>query len=84
RKLFDQYSNWAASAYGNVALWNSMLSGGKQVHAFCVKRGFEKEDVTLTSLIDMYLKCGEIDDGLALFNFMPERDVVSWTGIIVG
>lgn len=60
------------------------LRRGKQVHAFCVKRGFEKEDVTLTSLIDMYLKCGEIDDGLALFNFMPERDVVSWTGIIVG
>lgn len=36
------------------------------------------------SLIDLYLKCGQIEAGLALFNHMPGRDIVTWTGIIVG
>ncbi|KAF5740295.1 hypothetical protein HS088_TW11G00361 [Tripterygium wilfordii] len=62
----------------------SSLGSGKQVHALCMKRGYELEEVTLTSLIDMYSKCGEIEDGLALFLSMPKRDVVCWTGIIVG
>lgn len=60
------------------------LGSGKQVHAFSVKSGYDREEVTLTSLVDMYSKCGEIDNGLALFNCMTERDVVSWTSIIVG
>ncbi|KAF8411810.1 hypothetical protein HHK36_004369 [Tetracentron sinense] len=60
------------------------LEGGKQVHAYCIKSGYESEDVTVTSLIDMYSKCGEIEDGLILFNRLTERDTVCWTGIIVG
>ncbi|XP_077242269.1 pentatricopeptide repeat (PPR-like) superfamily protein [Tasmannia lanceolata] len=60
------------------------LEGGKQVHAFCVKSGYEFEGVTATSLIDMYSKCGEIDDGLAVFKGVTERDTVCWTGIIAG
>lgn len=60
------------------------LRSGKQIHAFCVKSGYEYEGVIQTSLIDMYSKCGEIEDGLALFECTPERDTVCWTGIIVG
>ncbi|KAK9270722.1 hypothetical protein L1049_026305 [Liquidambar formosana] len=60
------------------------LRSGKQVHAFCLKKGLESEGVTMTSLIDMYSKCGEIEDGIDLFNNTSERDFVCWTGIIVG
>ncbi|KAF2578157.1 hypothetical protein F2Q68_00002205 [Brassica cretica] len=60
------------------------LGWGKQVHGLCVKKGYESEPVTATGLIDMYVKCGEIDNGIVLFDGMLERDVVSWTGIIVG
>lgn len=60
------------------------LGSGKQVHAFCIKSGYETEQVTVTALISMYSKCGEIEDGLALFDCVPDRDVVCWTGIIMG
>ncbi|KAK1263949.1 Pentatricopeptide repeat-containing protein [Acorus gramineus] len=60
------------------------LEFGKQVHAFCMKNGYESEEVTSTSLIDMYSKCGEIDDGMRVFESATQRDAVCWTGIIVG
>ncbi|RWV81202.1 hypothetical protein GW17_00057403 [Ensete ventricosum] len=60
------------------------VQGGKQVHAYIVKGGFESESITVTSLIDMYSKCGEIDDGFKVFESEVERDTVCWTGIITG
>ncbi|KAL6007636.1 hypothetical protein ACLOJK_033135 [Asimina triloba] len=60
------------------------LQGGKQVHAYCVKCGYESERVIITSLVDMYSKCGEIEDAMTAFRSVMERDVVCWTGIIVG
>ncbi|XP_060961699.1 pentatricopeptide repeat-containing protein At4g08210 isoform X1 [Cannabis sativa] len=60
------------------------LRNGKQIHAFCTKKGYDHEGVVITSLIDMYTKCGEIEDGLALFESTTDRDTVCWTGIIVG
>lgn len=32
----------------------------------------------------MYAKCGDLVSGLQLFDEMPERNVVSWTAVIVG
>ncbi|KAJ9166622.1 hypothetical protein P3X46_021342 [Hevea brasiliensis] len=60
------------------------LGSGKQVHAFCIKNGYETEGVTVTALIDMYSKCGEIEDGITLFDSVLDKDIVCWTGIIVG
>ncbi|MCL7039660.1 hypothetical protein MKW94_011303 [Papaver nudicaule] len=60
------------------------LGSGKQVHAFCIKCGYESEKITVTSIIDMYLKCGEIEDAVTLFNGINERDTICWSGIISG
>lgn len=60
------------------------LGSGKQVHALCIKNGYETEGVTVTALIDMYSKCGEIEDGITLFDSVLDGDVVCWTGIVVG
>ncbi|XP_057728330.1 pentatricopeptide repeat-containing protein At4g08210 [Arachis stenosperma] len=57
---------------------------GKQIHANCLKKGYESEGVIATALIDMYSKCGDIEDALALFGCLSERDTMCWTGIIVG
>ncbi|KAG0500856.1 hypothetical protein HPP92_000928 [Vanilla planifolia] len=62
----------------------SWLQGGEQLHALCTKGGFEMENATLTSLIDLYSKCGGIEDALKLFCNAPEKDTICWTGIIAG
>ncbi len=36
------------------------------------------------SLVDMYAKCGSIEDAWKVFNRMPAHDVVSWSAIILG
>ncbi|CAJ1974188.1 unnamed protein product [Sphenostylis stenocarpa] len=60
------------------------LQSGKQIHSFSLKKGYESERVITTALTDMYAKCGEIEDALALFHCLSEVDTLSWTGIIVG
>ncbi|RDX60774.1 Pentatricopeptide repeat-containing protein, partial [Mucuna pruriens] len=62
----------------------SSLQSGKQIHSLCLKNGYESEKVITTALIDMYAKCGEMEDALALFCCLSEIDTMSWTGIIVG
>ncbi|KAL6523725.1 hypothetical protein OROGR_017328 [Orobanche gracilis] len=62
----------------------SALEQGKQVHAHVVKNGFSLEVPIGSSLSTMYAKCGSHEDGYAVFNRMPARDVVSWNAMISG
>ncbi len=36
------------------------------------------------SLVDMYAKCGSMEDAWRVFNKMPSLDVVSWNAILGG
>ncbi|XP_065882145.1 pentatricopeptide repeat-containing protein At1g71420 [Euphorbia lathyris] len=38
----------------------------------------------MNHLINMYAKCGELENARKLFDEMPERNVVSWTALISG
>ncbi|KAJ4964302.1 hypothetical protein NE237_024241 [Protea cynaroides] len=60
------------------------FESGKQLHTYSIKSGYEIEGVVVTSLIDMYSKCGEIEASLKLFSGVSNRDTACWTGIIVG
>ncbi|PIN13147.1 hypothetical protein CDL12_14242 [Handroanthus impetiginosus] len=57
---------------------------GKQVHAYLVKLGFESQIYIMTALIDMYAKCGFIDDAQKGFDYLQEADLVLWTSMIGG
>eukprot|EP01018_Ginkgo_biloba_P029375 Gb_08128 [translate_table: standard] len=58
------------------------LDHGKQVHAHIIKDGFESCVFVGNALVDMYAKCGLIDDACKWFDKMPERSIISWTAII--
>ncbi|KAK9122755.1 hypothetical protein Sjap_012357 [Stephania japonica] len=57
---------------------------GRAVHSLCVKK---REEVVVgvgTALVDMYMKSGWVDEGKKVFDDMPDRNVVSWTSLLVG
>ncbi|KAJ7542119.1 hypothetical protein O6H91_10G090800 [Diphasiastrum complanatum] len=60
------------------------LEQGKQLHFDIIKRGFQSDVIVGSTLVDMYAKCGCIEDARELFNYMSERDVVSWSAMIAG
>ncbi|XP_057849286.2 pentatricopeptide repeat-containing protein At3g13880 [Cryptomeria japonica] len=66
---------------------SAILAGqeqGRQIHAYSIKTGYESLVVIGNSLIDMYSKCGSIDDAGTFFGTMFKRDVVSWSVLISG
>ncbi|CAN5956405.1 unnamed protein product [Sphagnum jensenii] len=60
------------------------LDEGRHVHKQIVQFGFESHVFVGSSLIDMYVKCGSIEDAQEVFNKMPIRDVVTWSAMILG
>ncbi|XP_058739011.1 putative pentatricopeptide repeat-containing protein At5g37570 isoform X1 [Vicia villosa] len=57
---------------------------GKSVHGSVLRCGLDEDVFVGTSLIDMYGKCGEIGDARKVFDRLSQRNVVSWTAMVVG
>ncbi|EOA15176.1 hypothetical protein CARUB_v10028562mg [Capsella rubella] len=56
---------------------------GACIHSKIVKLGIEKGNVVVGNcLIDMYGKCGCMDDAVLVFQHMEEKDTVSWNAIV--
>eukprot|EP01018_Ginkgo_biloba_P003630 Gb_16328 [translate_table: standard] len=62
----------------------STLREGKAIHYHIVRTGLESDVFVVAALIDMYAKCGDIENARQVFDKMSGRDVVSWTAMIAG
>jgi pentatricopeptide repeat protein len=60
------------------------LEEGRCVHQQIIQSGFEMNVFVGNSLVDMYAKCGSIDNAWRVFHKMPSRHVVTWTTMILG
>ncbi|RDX60388.1 Pentatricopeptide repeat-containing protein, chloroplastic, partial [Mucuna pruriens] len=57
---------------------------GKGVHSFVVKTmGFNRCVYVATSLVDMYGKCGALEDAERVFDAMLDKNDVAWNSLIV-
>lgn len=68
------------AACANVA----MLGLGKQFHCLTLALCFDRNLFVSNALVDMYAKCSDLLAAKSVFTNMCERDVVTWTSIIVG
>ncbi|KAH9304428.1 hypothetical protein KI387_008832 [Taxus chinensis] len=62
----------------------SALRQGKEIHNYIIRHAYELHVFVLNSLLDMYVKCGNIDTAKLLFDRIPQRDVASWNTMIAG
>jgi pentatricopeptide repeat protein len=49
-----------------------------------IKNGLVFDIKVGSAMVDMYAKCGWVEDGCRIFNQMPERNVITWTSMIDG
>jgi pentatricopeptide repeat protein len=54
---------------------------GKWAHELIIQSGLESIVFVGSNLVDMYAKCGNMEDVWNVFNKMPSWDVVTWTTI---
>lgn len=50
--------------------------------SFRFEKGLEYNEIVMGALLDMYSKCGAVDEACRVFDKLPERDFVSWTSMI--
>ncbi|KAL6853678.1 hypothetical protein ACP4OV_019707 [Aristida adscensionis] len=61
------------------------LGQGKVLHAYILRRGFDLLVSVLNALMAMYMKCGCLEAGRYIFNWIGRRrNVVSWNSLISG
>jgi pentatricopeptide repeat protein len=60
------------------------LVSGRRVHALVEDKGLKKKIVARNALVDMYAKCGSMDEAWLVVDKMGERDVITWTTMISG
>ncbi|XP_057792500.1 pentatricopeptide repeat-containing protein At5g66520-like [Salvia miltiorrhiza] len=60
------------------------LALGKSMHAFAVKNKWELNVELGSCLVDMYAKCGVLENARLVFDTMKQRNVVAWTALIHG
>jgi pentatricopeptide repeat protein len=58
------------------------LDLGKWVDTHASERGLQHDVYVASELIDMYAKCGSLDDALRVFESMPHKNEVSWNALI--
>eukprot|EP01018_Ginkgo_biloba_P010078 Gb_35407 [translate_table: standard] len=62
----------------------AVLEQGMSVHAQIIKTGFVSDVFVGSALIDMYAKCGSIENANDVFDKMTKVDIVLWNAMIAG
>jgi pentatricopeptide repeat protein len=59
------------------------LEEGRQAHQLITQSGCELDVFVRNRLIDMYAKCGSMEDASRMFNKMASHNVVTWTACLM-
>ncbi|KAM3228874.1 hypothetical protein ACQJBY_060051 [Aegilops geniculata] len=62
----------------------AILNYGREVHAAMLRCSLDMDVFTVSALITMYIKCGNLDKANRVFNMFEPKDVVMWNSMITG
>ncbi|XWS31516.1 hypothetical protein CRYUN_Cryun23aG0083200 [Craigia yunnanensis] len=60
----------------------SALKNGKEIHSFIIRQGFILEESIASSLVDMYSRCGMVENAYKVFKSSQRKGLVLWTSMI--
>ncbi|XP_051131450.1 putative pentatricopeptide repeat-containing protein At5g47460 [Andrographis paniculata] len=83
----------ASRVHTDEFTFSSILSGiaglsnitlGISMHCCVIKCGLDSHVVVGSALVDMYFKCGKVEEAKRLFQWLPEKNLVTWNAVICG
>lgn len=60
------------------------LDQGRWIHMYMERTAIKMDILVQTALVDMYMKCGSLNEAWRMFSRMPKRNVVTYNSMIVG
>lgn len=60
------------------------LSQGRWIHAYIDRKGIELDGVLGSALVNMYSKCGCIEEALSVFDGLKSKELSAWNSILLG
>lgn len=60
------------------------LAAGKDIHAQVLASPKRPDIFVQSCLVDMYAKCGSLEDARKVFDMLPRKNVVTWNSMIAG
>ncbi|THG00241.1 hypothetical protein TEA_009445 [Camellia sinensis var. sinensis] len=60
------------------------VSEAQVIHGYIVKTGTHEDLFLMTFLVNVYAKCGAMENARKVFDNLPKRNVVTWTSLMTG
>ncbi|XP_077214554.1 tetratricopeptide repeat (TPR)-like superfamily protein [Tasmannia lanceolata] len=60
------------------------LKTGEKVHCICIRFWLDSDAFISSALVDMYSKCGWIDNARRVFDRILDKDLVAWNAMVSG
>ncbi|KMT06853.1 hypothetical protein BVRB_6g151940 [Beta vulgaris subsp. vulgaris] len=78
---FDR-KNYPFSTMLSIAAYAPDLEMGRQIHCQCIVTTASSELKVGNSLLDMYARCGRLEEANLIFQSLSNQDTVPWTAMI--
>ncbi|KAF7025377.1 hypothetical protein CFC21_037563 [Triticum aestivum] len=82
RVAVSKINPFALTSVLRAAVCLSSVVLGKGIHACSIKTLYDAEPRVCGALLDMYAKCGGIEDARLAFEMVPHDDVILWSFMI--
>lgn len=60
------------------------LDQGKVIHGDVIEQGLESDLLIGNTLVDLYAKCGSLEDAVCVFDMLAAQSLESWSALIAG